>query len=529
LKTFLTEGYEEVIEMKERKIKLINYVAYGSTDFLGAGAFALTAAWLLYFYTTFCGLSPVEAGSIFAIARFVDAIAAPVMGYITDNFHKTKLGRKFGRRRFFLLISIPLVVCYSLIWVSGMSFWYYLLTYIVFEIVYTMVLIPYETLSAEMTSDYKKRSKFTGARMFTAQLSAVFAAFIPGRLVEALGKDDPATFLYTGGIFTVIFMCVLTFVYKFTWERPLEDILLEEEHEEKLPFLENVKKVYIDLLSTLRVKTFRQHLGMYLGAYLSQDVFNAVFTYFIIFSLAQDAIVASNLMTVMYLLQILGVWLAMSITIKLNPAPAYRVAILLFMAGVIGYLTVYYANPSNIMVMLFILIGVAGLGRGGLNYIPWNNYSFIPDVDEVLTGQRREGVFAGMMTFIRKASQALAIFLVGVILEKAGFMAGETTQSESTLNAIMAILTIGTLLFLVAGLLISYRYKLTRESHTILLNEINRLKAGGKLNKMDSNTRTVVEQLTGWKSMQLWGNNPVGYKNKVRLKKSENERNLKTS
>ena len=40
--------------MKTRKIGLVNYLAYGSGDFLGAGTTALTAAWLLYFYTTFC-------------------------------------------------------------------------------------------------------------------------------------------------------------------------------------------------------------------------------------------------------------------------------------------------------------------------------------------------------------------------------------------------------------------------------------------------------------------------------------------
>jgi oligogalacturonide transporter len=46
--------------MKTRKIGLVNYLAYGSGDFLGAGTTALTAAWLLYFYTTFCGLSPLK-------------------------------------------------------------------------------------------------------------------------------------------------------------------------------------------------------------------------------------------------------------------------------------------------------------------------------------------------------------------------------------------------------------------------------------------------------------------------------------
>lgn len=47
--------------MRTRKIGLVNYFAYGAGDFLGAGTTALTAAWLLYFYTTFCGLTPIEA------------------------------------------------------------------------------------------------------------------------------------------------------------------------------------------------------------------------------------------------------------------------------------------------------------------------------------------------------------------------------------------------------------------------------------------------------------------------------------
>ncbi|GAA3330704.1 hypothetical protein GCM10020331_084330 [Ectobacillus funiculus] len=81
------------------------------------------------------------------------------MGYITDNFHKTKLGRRFGRRKFFILAAIPLVLVYTLIWVDGFGYWYYLLTYIIFELVYSMVLIPYDTLAAEMSNDYKIRSK----------------------------------------------------------------------------------------------------------------------------------------------------------------------------------------------------------------------------------------------------------------------------------------------------------------------------------------------------------------------------------
>ncbi len=75
--------------MKTRKIGLANYLAYGAGDFLGAGTTALTAAWLLYFYTTFCGLSPIEATLIFASARVLDAVVSPLMGFLTDNFGTT--------------------------------------------------------------------------------------------------------------------------------------------------------------------------------------------------------------------------------------------------------------------------------------------------------------------------------------------------------------------------------------------------------------------------------------------------------
>ena len=44
--------------MKTRKIGLVNYLAYGSGDFLGAGTTELTAAWLIYFSPPFGGLPP---------------------------------------------------------------------------------------------------------------------------------------------------------------------------------------------------------------------------------------------------------------------------------------------------------------------------------------------------------------------------------------------------------------------------------------------------------------------------------------
>jgi oligogalacturonide transporter len=110
--------------MTARPVKPINYLAYGANDILGAGSMAVISGWILYFYTTFCGLSATQAAAIFAIARLLDAIVSPMVGHLSDNFYRTALGRRFGRRRFFLLIAIPLVPSFALMWVGGQSFWY---------------------------------------------------------------------------------------------------------------------------------------------------------------------------------------------------------------------------------------------------------------------------------------------------------------------------------------------------------------------------------------------------------------------
>ncbi|WP_315073616.1 MFS transporter [uncultured Clostridium sp.] len=508
---------------KDGKIRFINYFSYGMNDFIGAGAFALTSAWLLYFYTTFCGLTPIQASSIFALARIVDAVASPTMGFITDNFHKTALGRKFGRRKFFLLAAIPLIIVYSAIWVSGFSYVYYVATYIAFEIVYTMVLIPYDTLAAEMTSDFKVRAKLTSARMYIAQFSAFLAAFLPGRLINALGKESPQSFLIAGGIFTVIFICVLILVYTFTWERSLEEIeILEGRHsKEKLSFGQNVMKIYIDLITTLKIKTFRAHLGMYIGGYLAQDTFNAVFTYFIVFALFKGAIVASNLLALMYIFQIAGVGIATYCTLKLSPGGAFRVVSLIFFISIIGYLIVYKTVPDS-LVALYIVSAVAGLGRGGINFVPWNNYTFVPDVDEIVSADRREGVFAGFMSLLRKASQALAVFLVGVVLQEFNFKSGSTTaQPPEALTAMAVILIAAPAILLIYGIISSYKFKVSHKTHEILKKEIARLKDGGLKEDVDSETRETVEELTGLNYENVWGNNKVGYRNWRRYKENQ--------
>lgn len=500
--------------MKTRKIGVINYLAYGSGDFLGAGTTALTAAWLLYFYTTFCGLSPIEATAIFALARLLDAVISPLMGYLTDNFGATRLGKRFGRRKFFILLGIPLVFSYSLMWVGEMSFWYYLLTYLFFDMVYTMVLVPYETLVPEMTDDFKQKTKFSGARISLAQLSAILAAFLPGILLGYFGKDNAVSFFYASLVFSVICALVLTLVYCFSWERQPGPGTLGEQ--QKLTLGQSIKRLYVELASTLRVRIFRQHLGMYLGGYIAQDVFNAVFTYYVVFVLMQSATVASTLMGWMAILQFIAVIGMIPLCIRFGPAPSYRLVVALFGLSALSYGALYYAGMNDAFSLLLLISAIAGLGRGGINYVPWNIYTYIADVDEAITGQRREGIFAGIMTLTRKASQAGAVILVGLMMQFSGFVSGKSEQLPAVSHTILLILCLGTVAVLSLGFFISLRFKLNLATHGVLRAETEKMRAAGGTvpEKILPEARATIEMLAGMPYDCLWGNNNIGYANR---------------
>nr|WP_313434629.1 MFS transporter [Novosphingobium sp.] len=496
-----------------RPVRLRNYLAYGSNDVLGAGSMAVISGWVLIFYTQFCGLSAAQAATIFAVARVLDAFASPMIGYISDHFGSTALGRRFGRRRFFILAAIPLLPSFALMWLPGQTFWYYLASYVLFELVYAMEIIPFETLAAEMSSDYRTKAKFAGSRILFGQASAILAGFLPLWLIEALGRDSADTFFYMGLIFAALFMVTAAMLYLFSWERHgpqghLGGTPLPQERRHSAGPLEALKALYRNLFSTMRIRAFRLHLGMYLGGYISQDVFNAAFTFFVIFALAGTTAVASGLLGTMYIVQFVAVIVAINLALRASPSRAYQIAAASFGAGALSLIGLWLAGIESGSHMIWLPIVLAGLGRGALNYIPWATYNYMADVDEIVTGRRREGAFAGVMTFVRKATQAAAVAGVGFVMQAGGFVSGAAQQSDGAIRTIALLLGIGTVTMLAFGIVVSLRFRLSPRTHEVLMREIEHLRSGART-PSSPEAQAVVEDLSGWRYDQLWGRNPL--------------------
>ena len=494
---------------KAKKVTVPIGIGYGLVDLMGGGAFTIIGTFLLFFYTNFAGLSPIQGASIIAIARIVDAIASLVMGSITDNFYKCRLGKKFGRRRFFLLIGAPLMVDYILLWVTGMGFWFYLATYLLFEIIASMILIPWETLPAEMTKDFNDRTKISTSRMFISATGTFLATFVPGQLIKYFGPNNPYAYFINGLTFAVLYAVCIFIAYMVTWERELTPEMkmeLENQSNESKSFKQHLKiisDVVVDYISTLKIKSFRKHLAIYLLSFTAKDTFNAVFIFFCVYNLKASTSLAANLLSLSVLgipMTILGGFLM----IKIGPANLYKLSYSSMIICLFAFYGVYISEPGSKITILFVISAIYQMGRSLLEFTPWNVFPFIPDVDEIITRQRREGLFAAVMTFTRKSSVAIATFAVGVILESSGFVKGMQVQSDQVMRTISYILIIGCVGMLVWALILAFTFKLNKETHLILVNEVERLKNNGSKLDVDPNTKEVVENLTGYKYENVW-------------------------
>ena len=119
---------------------------------------------------------------------------------------------------------------------------------------------------------------------------------------------------------------------------------------------------------------------------------------------------------------------------------------------------------------LYFLANLAGFGVSVAYLIPW---SMIPDVielDELNTGQRREGIFYSFMVLLQKFGLAFGVFIVGLALQLSGFIErvpGEAIpqQPDSALLAIRIAIAPLPTITLIIGVILAYFYPITKEFH----------------------------------------------------------------
>ncbi len=484
--------------MDNRPLRWYHLIAYGVGDFYGGGSFLIISLLFMFFLTDIVGLPPALAGLVMLPGKIWDAISDPLMGYLSD---RTK--SRFGRRRiYFLAGMLPVALTFIMLWVAVrfdniyLSFLYYVTAFILFRTAFTMVMVPYSALNAEMTCDYKSRMRLSGARMMCSQFSSLVSAVVPKLIIDTYFAHNKAEgFLVMSVIFGIFYMIPWIIVFHGTWEM---------ESCESAPSL-TISGFFSELFSMRHNRSFRLHMGMYIASYMAMDVLMALFIYYLTYYIGNEKLFATCV-GAMLLAQVSMLPVYVYISNKKGKGFAYIVGLCIWGVGLI--LTAFF-NKETSPYLIIAVSGLMGIGLSAGTMVPWAILPSVTDVDEMITGKKRAGSYAGAMTFIRKIVNALTIFFIGIMLDIIGYQKPvieiidgisrsiNQPQAETTLFWLRILFFSLPLLLIVLGIIIARKFNITPETHAVLIAEIERLKSGGKKSEVDSRTRAVCEELTG--------------------------------
>ncbi|MDG2449868.1 MAG: MFS transporter, partial [Saprospiraceae bacterium] len=200
------------------KIKLFYGLGMASIG-IKNGLFQL---FLFFYFSQVLGLDPELAGLSSLVALGFDAISDPLVGLISDKWQS----KKWGRRHPFMFVSaLPFGLFIWLLFTppegldqTGLFLWLTSFAILV-RVSLTLFNVPYISLGAELSTDYKERTSITAIRMMFTTLFPVIVMiagfvfyFVPTEEYSngLLNKAAYPTFALLCGLLIVLIILVST-------------------------------------------------------------------------------------------------------------------------------------------------------------------------------------------------------------------------------------------------------------------------------------------------------------------------------
>jgi sugar (glycoside-pentoside-hexuronide) transporter len=189
--------------------------SYAASDIAGQLVFCWVMWYLPYFYTDTYQIPAATVGTILLVARWIDAIDAPVWGIIFDRTRS-----RWGRSRpWFLWLCGPFAVFAVLTFMTpdlgyGAKVAYAAITYVAVNVLYTGINTPVTSILSALTDDPKERVTLTTFRMFGSKLGVLIVNLTGLELVHRLGGgDDRRGFMLAVPLFALV--AVVLFLIAF--------------------------------------------------------------------------------------------------------------------------------------------------------------------------------------------------------------------------------------------------------------------------------------------------------------------------
>lgn len=447
--------------MNQDKIKMREKLSFAMANFGNIPVMTLINGYLLIFYTNICGLSPAACATLFLIARFLDAINDPLVGFIIDHLPTRKMGHF---RPTLILGTILCSANFLLLWfgpmlsTSGKLAIAYV-SYILLGVLFPVMDISLNSLLPVMTEDMKERNSLSSIK----GLAYVIGALVIGVAAPLILGD---TSNKQGYINLVLIMTAVIFFFSIIGTMGVKERVkpqMENSYSVKELFkILSQKPVYITFLAVLLYS-------------IGSNIVNAANTYFYTY-IFEDLTLASIITLITCVAVFPATMVIGNLIGRFGKKKMYAIGLAL--AGLAPIIRLLDVRSIPLLIVSVLIAGIGAGFAAPLNYgIQADNTDYI----EVSMGIRAEGAVASLSSFVSKCAMGIGGAIPGYLLQLAGFDSKAAVQNDDVINVIvLCVLILPAIVNVVAIVIFSKGYPITKEKlneQTYLLRE-KRSKAG---------------------------------------------------
>lgn len=447
--------------MNQDKIKMREKLSFAMANFGNIPVMTLINGYLLIFYTNICGLSPAACATLFLIARFLDAINDPLVGFMIDHLPTRKMGHF---RPTLILGTILFSANFLLLWfgpmlsTSGKLAIAYV-SYILLGVLFPVMDISLNSLLPVMTEDMKERNSLSTIK----GLAYVIGALVIGVAAPLILGD---TSNKQGYINLVLIMTAVIFFFSIIGTMGVKERVkpqMENSYSVKELFkILSQKPVYITFLAVLLYS-------------IGSNIVNAANTYFYTY-IFEDLTLASIITLITCVTVFPATMVIGNLIGRFGKKKMYAIGLAL--AGLAPIIRLLDVRSIPLLIVSVLIAGIGAGFAAPLNYgIQADNTDYI----EVSMGIRAEGAVASLSSFVSKCAMGIGGAIPGYLLQLAGFDSKAAVQNDNVINVIvLCVLILPAIVNVVAIVIFSKGYPITKEklNEQICLMREKRSKSG---------------------------------------------------
>lgn len=454
------------VEASEKQIYL-----YSIGNIANTAIFAFVGAYIMFYYTNILGIPATVAGTIFMVARMVDAFTDPIMGMIIDRTNS----KRFGKYRPYIIFGSPILgIIFVVMFMApdlsmGGKIVYAYTSYILYSLAWTCVQIPQLALPIILSNSATRRTKVQAIFQAVGNIGNLAATSLAIYMLSWFGGDGNKESWFTVAVIfavfsTIMFIISAMSVRKLDVYNPIQASKVKSG--EKISFKQSMKVITSNIALLMVLISFgTDSLALQIG--------NGLNMYFFKYNMGEKTHLMglTGWATTIFSFVLIGIvgWYVG----KLGKKNGIIVAELLAIVAALGLLLVPTSN--TFFVMFFILSSVCigaitnMLARSAVldsaNFAEWK------------TGVNGSALVSSTFTFVNKLSQAFGAFIMGYVLDFVGYAPNLAQQSEATLKAILYMKTLIPIVAFICSVVAMKFYPIDKKTEKEMEEFINEKRA----------------------------------------------------